>query len=81
MSKKTARKVILSGIVQVVGFRPYIYRHALSHKLHGWVLNASGRVVVHVQGERQNLDAFINTLIDDAPGLSRPVLESICETT
>ena len=78
---KTARKVILSGIVQGVGFRPYIYRHALSHKLHGWVLNASGRVEVHVQGERQNLDAFINTLIDCAPGLSRPVLESICETT
>ncbi|MCW8927091.1 MAG: acylphosphatase, partial [Xanthomonadales bacterium] len=45
-----ARKITLSGIVQGVGFRPFIYRHALEHSLHGWVLNASGRVEVHVQG-------------------------------
>jgi hydrogenase maturation protein HypF len=83
MSKQvsiTARKIILSGIVQGVGYRPFIYRHALRHKLHGWVLNSSGRVEVQVQGEQQNLDAFINTLIDSAPGLSRTVIESISET-
>jgi hydrogenase maturation protein HypF len=70
-----ARKVILSGIVQGVGFRPYIYRHAHHHNLLGWVRNASGRVEIHVQGELQDLDGFIDTLVDEAPPLSRPVLE------
>lgn len=70
----------MSGIVQGVGFRPFIYRHAQTHKLHGWVRNASGRVEIHVQGDLQNLDDFINTLLESAPDLARPVLESCCET-
>ncbi len=78
---KQARKIILSGIVQGVGFRPFIYRHAHTHKLHGWTRNSSGRVEVHVQGDLQNLDEFTSTLLDSAPDLSRPVLESICETS
>jgi len=76
-----ARRIVLSGVVQGVGFRPFIYRHAQTHKLQGWVRNASGRVEVHVQGELQQLDEFIGTLIDSAPKLSRPVLESATETT
>ena len=75
-----ARKIILSGIVQGVGFRPFIYRHAYQHRLHGWVRNSSGRVEIHVQGELHNLDDFVNSLIKKAPPLSRPVLESVCET-
>jgi len=74
-----ARKIILSGIVQGVGFRPFIYRHALTHQLHGWVRNSSGRVEIHVQGDQQNLDEFANTLLESAPHLSRPVLESVVE--
>ena len=79
--QKQARKIILSGIVQGVGFRPFIYRHAQKHGLNGWVRNSSGRVEIHVQGDLANLDEFINTLIENAPDLSRPVLESVCETT
>ncbi|MDX2416555.1 MAG: carbamoyltransferase HypF, partial [Xanthomonadales bacterium] len=76
-----ARKIILSGIVQGVGFRPFIYRHAQAHKLHGWARNSSGRVEVHVQGDLHNLDEFTNTLLDNAPDLSRPVLESVCQAS
>jgi len=76
-----ARKIILSGIVQGVGFRPFIYRHALAHKLQGWVRNSSGRVEIHVQGDLQNLDEFTNTLIESSPDLSRPVLESVGEAS
>ena len=76
-----ARKIILSGIVQGVGFRPFIYRHALAHKLEGWVRNSSGRVEIHAQGDLQNLDEFTNTLIESAPDLSRPVLQSVAETS
>lgn len=79
-TQKTARKIILSGVVQGVGFRPFIYRHAQQHQLHGWVLNSSGRVEVHVQGEQQFLDQFVDTLLQSAPALSRPVFESVEET-
>jgi hydrogenase maturation protein HypF len=75
-----ARKITLSGIVQGVGFRPFIYRHAQTHCLQGWVLNSSGRVEIHVQGDRQNLEEFAVTLINSAPSLSRPVIESVTET-
>ena len=76
---KQARKIILSGIVQGVGFRPFLYRHAQAHKLHGWARNSSGRVEVHVQGDLHNLDEFTNSLLESAPDLSRPVLESVCQ--
>ena len=58
--QQSARKIILSGVVQGVGFRPFIYRHAQLNKLTGWVRNSSGRVEVHVQGELQFLDQFEN---------------------
>jgi hydrogenase maturation protein HypF len=70
-------KIILSGVVQGVGFRPFIYRHARSNKLKGWVRNCSGRVEVHVQGDAQHLDKFLSTLIKSAPPLSQPVIESV----
>ncbi len=77
---RQARKIILSGVVQGVGFRPFIYRHAKAHGLHGWVRNSSGRVEIHVQGQAQDLEAFTHTLIGAAPVLSRPVLQSVSET-
>ena len=79
-SDQQARKIILSGIVQGVGFRPFIFLHAEAHKLKGWVLNSSGRVEIHVQGELQNLEEFADTLIGKAPSLSSPVIESNDET-
>lgn len=78
--QQQARKIILSGVVQGVGFRPFIYLHAQTHQLQGWVRNSSGRVEIHAQGELQYLDNFVNTLITSAPSLSQPVLESVNET-
>ncbi len=75
--QQSARQITLSGVVQGVGFRPFVYRHALTHKLQGWVLNSSGRVEAHVQGRSDDLEAFLETLLDSAPGLSRPQLESV----
>ena len=79
-TRQAARKIILSGVVQGVGFRPFIYRHAQNFELQGWVRNSSGRVEIHVQGKLQSLDDFVNTLITSAPGLSRPVLDSVEKT-
>ena len=73
-----ALHLIVSGRVQGVGFRPFIYRLAQSHQLTGWVRNRTGQVEIHVQGENQALYAFTRRLFQHAPPLSQPQLES-CE--
>ena len=73
-----ALHLIVSGRVQGVGFRPFIYRLAESHRLTGWVRNRTGQVEIHVQGENQALYAFTRRLFQHAPPLSQPQLES-CE--
>ena len=73
-----ALHLIVSGRVQGVGFRPFIYRLAQSHRLTGWVRNRTGQVEIHVQGENQALYAFTRRLFQHAPPLSQPQLES-CE--
>ena len=75
-----AKRIVVSGQVQGVGFRPFIYRHAQAHRLCGWVRNRSGRVEIHLQGEPGQLDRFVASLVECAPPLSRPVLESVEET-
>ena len=72
----SARKILLSGHVQGVGFRPFIYRLAVEHKLAGWVRNCVGIVEVHVQGQTQNLDKFVSDIFDKKPPLADPKLES-----
>lgn len=72
-----ARRVVVSGQVQGVGFRPFVHGHARAHHLQGWVRNRSGRVEIHVQGEPRQLARFLTSLIDRAPPLSRPVLVSV----
>ena len=76
----TAVHLTVSGRVQGVGFRPFIYRLAHTHHLTGWVRNCTGQVEIHIQGENQALHAFTRRLFQHAPPLSRPVLEN-CEPT
>jgi len=64
----SARLITVSGLVQGVGFRPFIYRLATEHQLSGWVRNCVGVVEIHVQGELQGLNKFTS--------LARPQLES-----
>jgi hydrogenase maturation protein HypF len=61
----------LKGIVQGVGFRPFVYRLATEHQLVGSVSNHSGGVRLVIQGEAVSIDRFIETLIHRAPPLSR----------
>ena len=72
-----ARRIVVGGQVQGVGFRPYVYRHACEHGLRGWVRNRSGRVEILVQGEPRRLERFVATLVERAPPLARPVLASL----
>lgn len=73
-----ALHLTLSGRVQGVGFRPFIYRLAHTHNLTGWVRNCTGLVEIHIQGEHHSLHAFTRRLFQHAPPLSKPVLEC-CE--
>lgn len=71
-----ARRILLSGYVQGVGFRPFVYRIALQYQLKGWVQNQLGRVAILAQGESAAVDAFAKDLLDQAPPLSRPEIIS-----
>ena len=70
-------RILLSGHVQGVGFRPFVYRIAKAHRLTGQVLNRVGEVEVVATGTESDIDAFAAALIDEAPPLSKPVLQSV----
>jgi len=72
----SALRLSVGGQVQGVGFRPFVYRLALSHGLSGWVRNDLGRVTIQVQGAAASLDAFCRDLIAQAPAIARPQLLS-----
>ena len=57
----------VSGIVQRVGYRPFVYRLAEEYALSGWVLNDSAGVGIEAEGTAAALDAFAVALADDAP--------------
>lgn len=62
-----AQRWDIGGRVQGVGFRPYIYRLALSFNLTGWVRNNAGAVEIHAEGEAECLDGFAKALFVSPP--------------
>ncbi|MEZ4648209.1 MAG: acylphosphatase [Candidatus Eisenbacteria bacterium] len=72
-----ARRILLRGRVQGVGFRPFVHRLAGRHELSGWVRNLSGQVVIYIEGDGERLDAFQAALLDEAPPLARPELADV----
>ncbi len=65
------RHLFVTGIVQGVGFRPFVYHAATQHGLTGWVLNDAGGVQIEVEGEVDSIDGFVRYLRSDAPPLAR----------
>ncbi len=65
--------VRIQGIVQGVGFRPFIYQLALRHRLEGWVRNQADGVEAEIAGNAEDVQAFLSNLTDEAPPLSRIV--------
>jgi hydrogenase maturation protein HypF len=55
------------GVVQGVGFRPFVYRLACANTLAGWVLNGEDGVEIHLEGTQDHLDAFLRDLRTHAP--------------
>ena len=74
-----AKRVRVEGLVQGVGFRPFVHRLVIQRRLNGWVRNTSGAVEIHVEGEASAIDRFLLDLRDEAPVLAR--IESIAAVT
>ncbi len=64
-------KLTVKGVVQGVGFRPFVYQLARKHSLNGWVLNTSGSVEIEVEGAKYALDAFTKELKGNHPPQAR----------
>ncbi len=65
-------KIVVTGIVQGVGFRPFIYRTAVKNKLRGFVRNRGDAVVeIVVEGEEENIKQFVKTVQEKHPPLAK----------
>jgi len=68
--KIVRKKINVQGIVQGVGFRPFIYNLAQSYNLNGFVSNTSHGVIIETEGELDIIDSFINDITDKSPPLA-----------
>ncbi len=66
-----ARSIQVTGVVQGVGFRPFVFRRARANHLTGWVLNTPDGVAIHVEGPASGIEAFLRDLEAQAPPFSR----------
>jgi hydrogenase maturation protein HypF len=71
-ASRLARRVLrVTGTVQGVGFRPFVFRLAESLDLGGYVLNDSAGVLIDVEGEPDHIAELARRLLDEAPPLAR----------
>jgi len=67
MGAASRRRIEISGTVQGVGFRPFVYHLACRWELRGWVVNTSAGVVIEVEGGEPGLDGFLAGLAAPPP--------------
>lgn len=68
---RSARSIRVRGVVQGVGFRPFVFRLARARSLAGWVLNGPRGVEIHIEGGEADLDAFLREMEMHAPPPAR----------
>jgi hydrogenase maturation protein HypF len=71
MTKLSGSRIHITGVVQGVGFRPFVYGLALRYGLAGWVRNTSAGVDIEVDGSPEALASFAQSLRAEAPALAR----------
>ncbi len=71
MNNLKAVHIHIRGIVQGVGFRPFIYSLADRFNLNGWVLNSSSGVEIEVEGEEPTLQTFLEAIVAELPPLAK----------
>jgi len=62
-----AKRIEIKGVVQGVGFRPFVYTLAQRHNIKGWVLNNAQGVFIHAEGSNKDLEAFLFELFHNPP--------------
>jgi hydrogenase maturation protein HypF len=67
---KIRRKIIIYGIVQGVGFRPYIHKLVQKYHLAGWVCNSNQGVEMEIEGKEGNINFFLENFKDNLPPLA-----------
>lgn len=67
---KQLAKISVRGVVQGVGFRPFVYQLADRYSLTGWVCNTSGDVKIEVEGDEDLLKQFVVALKNEAPPMA-----------
>jgi hydrogenase maturation protein HypF len=67
----SARRVQVRGIVQGVGFRPFIFQLAEAGRLSGHVANTSSGVQIHIEGPLERIEAFVQAIAAQAPPLAQ----------
>ena len=68
------RRWVVTGQVQGVGFRPFVYRLATRLGISGWVCNQTGSVEIVAQASTDVLEAFARALVDESPAIAKPVI-------
>jgi hydrogenase maturation protein HypF len=63
--------VHIEGSVQGVGFRPYLYRLAVKHRVHGRVINTAAGVEIEAEGRRGAVESFMREIPREAPPMAR----------
>jgi hydrogenase maturation protein HypF len=70
-TKSVRRRLEVCGVVQGVGFRPFVYRIAKRFDIRGWVLNSSDGVVIEAEGIDSYFEGFLRALRTELPPLAR----------
>jgi hydrogenase maturation protein HypF len=70
MMENIGAHIHITGVVQGVGFRPFIYGLAIDHKLSGWVLNTSAGVDIHIEGPQKVINSFVHAVEHKKPPLA-----------
>jgi hydrogenase maturation protein HypF len=71
LRSEAARKIQVQGIVQGVGFRPFVYQLAKRCHLKGSVANTGNGVQIHVEGQPTQLETFVRAISNESPPLSK----------
>ena len=69
--KNIAKNILINGIVQGVGFRPFVYKLACEYSIKGKIANTSEGVSIHVEGMETDIENFINDLQKKPPSLAQ----------
>ncbi len=66
-----ALRISIRGVVQGVGFRPFVARAAMEYGICGWVLNGTAGIEIHAEGDAAEMTAFVERLRNDPPAAAR----------